>query len=177
MSSARRLFSACALALAVALPFAAFAQAIGHLNVPAAQMVHATLGPQAGSPQNQHFFNGYTLPDGTQEPWSSSMLRKQTFVVTDFTILVYRASSSNPSYAESGEIYLADFDASLRGRPLQDQFPLVHYTIPVGEGRVVLQVPIAAGRAFGGYRQPALVNYINPNTVISGRAFGYLLPN
>ena len=177
MPPTRRLLSVCALLVAAAAPLSAAAQAIGHLGVPATQMVYANLGPVAGLPQNQHFFNGYTLPDGTQEPWSSGLLRKQTLVLTDFLLLVYRSPSSNPANAETGEVYLADFDAVQRSRPLQDQWPLVHYTIPVGEGRIVLHVPIAAGRAFGGYRQPALVNYINPNTVLNARVFGYLLPN
>jgi hypothetical protein len=157
--------------------FAAVAQVNGHLNVPGAQMVYSGFAPQNGLPQNQHYLLNTVHPDGTVDTMSSAYLVKQTLVYIDFVLLLYRNSNSVLSSPETGEVYLADYDSSLKGKPVQDQWPLVRYTIPANEGRAIVHVSLPAGRAYSGYRQPMLISYGTTSVTLNGRALGYVMPN
>ncbi len=154
----------------------ASAQPAGHLGVPGAQMVHSSFGPIAGLPANQQYIHGYVRPDGTAELATSNLLLKQTLVFMDIVVIVHRPGGA-VSWPESGEIYLGDADATQKGRPVQDQAPLLRYTMPAYESRLVLRVSLAAGRAYGGYRQPVAVHYGPAGIDMNVRASGYVLAN
>lgn len=156
--------------------FGASAQAPGHLNVPGMQTVYSHFGALPGLPSNQQQWLGFFLPDGRVEPTYPDILQKQTLSLMDFTLLVYRPNGP-AGVDESGEIYLGDVDASQKGRPLQDQMPIVRYTMPAKETRLVLRVTLAAGRAFSGYRQPVVVHYGPAGVLVNARALGYVVPN
>lgn len=155
---------------------AASAQPVGHLNVPAMQSSHSYFGATPGLPSNQYHWLGLMYPDGRADPMQPDLLLKQTLSLMDLVFLVVRPNGP-AGVEESGEIYLGDVDASLKGRPLQDQLPVVRYTMPAKESRLVLQVTLAAGRAFGGYRQPVIVHYGPAGVVVNARAIGYVVPN
>jgi len=154
----------------------ASAQIAGHLGVPGAQMVYSSFGPITGLPANHQYPFSLVRPDGTVEPMTSTLLLKQTLVYLDVVVIVYRPGGA-VSWPESGEIYLGDVDASQRSRPLQDQAPLLRYTMPANESRLVLRVSLAAGRAYGGYRQPVAVHYGPAGIDMNVRANGYVLAN
>ena len=154
----------------------ASAQAPGHLNVPGMQTVHSYYQAMSGTRSNEYQWLGLVFPDGRVQPMQYDQLTKQTLTIMDLIILVYRPTGPTGT-DETGEIYLGDHDASLKGRPLQDQMPLVRYTIPGNESRVVLRVSLGAGRAFSGYRQPVLIHYGPYNAQIGARTLGYVVPN
>lgn len=156
--------------------FGASAQTAGHLGVPGAQMVYSSFGPVPGLPPNMHYPTGMTRPDGTTEALMGSFLFKQTLVYIDIVVIVYRPGGA-VSWPESGEIYLGDSDSTQKMRPLQDQMPLLRYTMPANESRLVLRVSLAAGRAFGGIRQPVAVHYGPVGIEMNLRANGYALVN
>ncbi len=164
---------ACALACAA---LAAQAQPLGHLGVPGMQQVHSGFATVPGLPATHHYLLNVVHPDATVDTMSSAYLVKQTLVYTDFVLLLWRNPKSAFGNADSGEIYLADYDSSQKGWPLQDQMPLVRYTIPPNESRAVVRVTMTAGRAYGGYRQPLLVNY-SGTVDMNARALGYVVPN
>jgi hypothetical protein len=176
MNRFRFLRRAGALALLGLSALSASAQAPGHLNVPGLQTVHSHYQAMSGTRSNEHQWLGLVFPDGRVQPMQYDQLTKQTLTLMDVIILVYRPNG--PTGAdESGEIYLGDQDASQKGRPLQDQMPLVRYTIPGNESRVLLRVSLGAGRAFSGYRHPVLIHYGPYNAQIGVRTLGYVVPN
>ena len=155
---------------------AASAQPVGHLNVPAMQSTHSYFGTTPGLPGHQYHWLGLNYPDGRADPMHPDLLHKQTLTLMDLVFLVVRPNGP-AGVDESGEIYLGDVDASLKGRPLQDQLPVVRYTMPAKESRLVLQVTLSAGRAFSGYRQPVVVHYGPAGVLVNARAIGYIVPN
>lgn len=155
---------------------AASAQSPGHLNVPGRDMVLASFSPLAGTQSNVHQWLGHMRPDGQVEPMAPDVLHKQTLVLQDIALVVFRPHGPT-SVPESGEIYLGDVDAANKGRPLQDQVALVRYTMPAYESRLVLRVSIAAGRAYSGWRQPVVMHYGPAAVQINVKAHGYVVPN
>jgi hypothetical protein len=162
-------------ALAAATP-AAWSQALGHLNVPWRQMVLSHFNPMSGTQSNIHQWLGVSYPDGTADPMLPDSLVRQTLVLQDVVLLVFRPNGPT-TVAESGEVYLAEVDATQKARPVVGQTALVHYTMPANETRLVLRVSIAAGHAFSVYRHPAFVHSGPTGVQINVRANGYLLPN
>lgn len=152
------------------------AQAVGHLNVPAAQMVRSDFAATAGTAQPLHLLN-VVRPNGGYDTLAKDYLDRQTMVLTDFTFILYRSNGAAYTYPESGEIYVAAVDVSQRGRPVADQQILARYTIPPNESRVVVRVSIGAGRAFSGTHWPAITHYGPSGVEVNARANGYLLPN
>jgi hypothetical protein len=155
---------------------AAQAQPAGHLGVPGMQQVHSGFAQSPGLPGQNHYLLNVVHPDGTVGTMSSGYLAKQTLVYTDFVLLLWRNAHSTIGNPDSGEIYLADYDSTQKSRPMQDQMPLVRFTIAPNETRAVMRVTMTAGRAYSGYRQPLLVNY-SGTVDMNARALGYLLPN
>lgn len=49
--------------------------------------------------------------------------------------------------------------------------------MPANETRLVLRVPLIAGRAFAGVRHPVVVHYGPPGIEINPRLSGYVLPH
>lgn len=172
-----RLGVAFALALAaVCGAGTARAQVPGHLNVPGSQMIHAGFTPMPGLPTHHHHLLNVVRPDGTQDMPGAGYLHKQTLVAMDATIIVWRNGAAS-GWPESGEVYLGDVDVTQKGRPIQDQWPLVRYTMPANETRLVLRVPLIAGRAFAGARHPVVVHHGPPGIEINPRLSGYVLPH
>lgn len=153
-----------------------WSQPVGHLSVPGMQHVHSGFAQVPSLPSTHHYLLNVVHPDATHDTMSSGYLAKQTLVYTDFVLLLWRNANSTPGNADSGEIYLADYDSSQKSRPMQDQMVLVRFTIPPNETRTVVRVTIAAGRAYSGYRQPLLINY-SGTVDMNARALGYLVPN
>lgn len=152
------------------------AQAVGHLNVPAAQMVRSDFAATTGTAQPLHLLN-VVRPNGVYDTLAKDYLDRQTLVLTDFTFIAFRSNGAAYTYPESGEIYVAAVDIAQRGRPVADQQILARYTIPPNEYRVVVRVSIGAGRAFSGTLWPAITHYGPPGVEINARANGYLLAN
>ena len=166
----------CALVLGCCTAWSVWGQPVGHLNVPGMQHVHSGFTQVPSLPSSHHYLLNVVHPDGTVDTMSSAYLVKQTLVYTDVVLLLWRNANSAIGNPESGEVYLADYDSSQKGRPLQDQMPLVRFTIPPNETRAVVRVTLAAGRAYSGYRQPLLVNY-SGSVDMNARALGYVVPN
>lgn len=153
-----------------------WSQPVGHLSVPGMQHVHSGFAQVPSLPSTHHYLLNVVHPDATHDTMSSGYLAKQTLVYTDFVLLLWRNAKSALGNADSGEIYLADYDSSQKSRPMQDQMVLVRFTIPPNETRAVVRVTVAAGRAYSGYRQPLLINY-SGTVDMNARALGYLVPN
>ncbi|HXF47294.1 MAG TPA: hypothetical protein VNK91_14355 [Burkholderiaceae bacterium] len=152
------------------------AQSVGHLNVPAAQMVRSDFAATSGTAQPLHLLN-VVRPNGVYDTLAKDYLDRQTLVLTDFTFIVFRSNGAAYAYPEFGEIYVAAVDIAQRGRPVADQQILARYTIPANESRIVVRVSIGAGRAFSGAHWPAIAHYGPPGVEINARANGYLLGN
>lgn len=100
----------------------AWAQPVGHLGVPGAQMVRSDFATVAGLPATNHYLLNVVHPDGTVDTMSSAYLLRQTLVYVDLVLIIFRNSASVPGSAESGEIYLGDYDSSLKARPVQTRW-------------------------------------------------------
>jgi hypothetical protein len=155
---------------------AAWAQSAGHLNVPGAQMVLSHFNPMPGTQAHIHQWLGLTRPDGSVEPMVPDHLMRQTLVLQDIVLMVFRPHGPTGS-SDYGEIYLGDVDASNKARPVLDQTALAHYTMGGKDARLILRVPILSGRAYSGWRQPVLVHSGSAGIQINARAHGYLVAN
>lgn len=164
-------------ALALTAGTGAFAQQAGHLGVPGVQMVRADLGTIAGLPAQHYYLINVVRPDGVADTLSSTYLVKQTLVFNELTLIVVRRGGVPVGYAESGEIYLGSYDSRSKGRPLNDQAALLRYTMPASESRLVLRVPLEAGRAFSAYQHPVVIHYGPPDIDLNVRAHGYVASN